>query len=83
MKSTVKVIQREEELVIDGQTFSETGMVGQVVRATPTSGKSPEYIRLQYDDGRSWKWLAPLDDWSGSVEDDADSSGFDARWARE
>jgi len=83
MKSTVKILNREVELIIDGLAFSESGIVGQVVRATHTAGNSPEYIRLQYNDGRSWKWDAPLDDWSDSVADDIDSSGFDARWARE
>ena len=82
MRSTVRSISRVEELIIDGQTFSESNEIGQVVRATPVSG-GDEYIRLQYEDGRSWLWDAPLADWSHDIDVDADAVSFDVRWSKE
>ena len=83
MKRTVQTITREEELIIAGETFSESNEIGQVVRAKPIHGGGDEYIRLQYEDGRSWKWIGPLADWSHDINVDADSSDFDARWVGE
>ena len=50
---------------------------GQVIRARCKDGSCGWYIRLQYDDGTSYKWNAPLREYNDKVLD------TDARWVRE
>lgn len=92
MKTTIANIEQEVEIDATPDPIIETHEVGQVVRAYPakilvggewvenTEGEG-EYIRLQFGDGTSWKWNAPLDDYSEAVSVDPDD--LDPRWKAE
>lgn len=65
----------EEEVELNGETVTQ--IVGQIVRAAPNDGSGPTYCRLQYDDGRSYKW-------SGNyAEVDINTAEDDPKWILE
>ena len=78
------ILEITEQQEIDGQTIVDADgapkefYAAHIVRATPNSGGT-EYIRLHTNEG-SYKWNAPLDDWSVDVDHDPDS---EARWEAE
>lgn len=67
------------EIVIGGETVQDTRVIGEVVRAVPNNG-SVEYIRLQFHEGMSYLWGAPLGDWSELVSHDV---AVETRWVLE
>lgn len=73
MKEVLQVI--ENEYTIGNETAVVTA--GQVVRATPHDGSGPEYLRLQFVTGETFRWAAPVADWSETTPED------DPRWVRE
>ncbi len=78
-KEYLKVVMQTQEIIVGGQTFSETVEVGSVVRAMPgpvTTG-DPEFIALLTEEGQ-WRWNAPLDDYDPDTVDDEPDN--ESRW---
>ena len=78
-KQYLKVVMQTQEIVVGGQTLSETVEVGSVVRAMPgpiVTG-DPEFIALLTEEGQ-WRWNAPLDDYDPLTVDDEPAN--EARW---
>ena len=78
-KEYLKVVMQTQEIIVGGQTLSETVEVGSVVRAMPgpiVTG-DPEFIALLTEEGQ-WRWNAPLDDYDPDTVDDEPAN--EARW---
>lgn len=81
-KEVKKVLEGKEYRVIEDVKEIQNVEYGQVVFATPSlptpqDPKQTPYIRLQYVDGPSYKWGAPLKDYNDQIMED------DPRWVAE
>lgn len=86
-KQELDTIEDVITVTVGGVTETETVQVGQFIRANPSNAPvgdpSTEYIRLQMEDGRTFKWNDALANWSLAVDNDPDDPGFDVRWVPE
>ena len=77
-RQVAQIVEGEVEIVVDGVSEVHVFETARVVRAVPAGG-GDEYIRLHTLDG-FFKWNAPLDQWSTSVDADPEN---EPRWEPE